>query len=361
MRRISIIDGFFVLFLIGLTIAFYKVISPFIIDIILAVTLTHLFSPLLRLFQKKFNLNMSSSLTVVFAFLIIVVPLTVLGVLISGEASHVYANYKHIWPTISKKMIIEKIETLPALKEYTRELEYFGIATRFNEFFDFIFKFFLGFIRKAFWNITAMLGHFLLILILMFFLFIHGQSILARIKAVIPFSEQETNAMIREMTRIIDATLVGTFIIGLLEGIFGGVLFAVFGLPSPFLWGAIMVIISIIPLIGTNVILWPTALILVFQGRYVSGILIFLLGFIGISATQHLLKPKLLGDRSGLHPALVLISLIGGLMWMGPVGFLIGPIITGLFITLWNQFSVRFQSELKDRGAAPAESAKTNM
>jgi predicted PurR-regulated permease PerM len=124
------------------------------------------------------------------------------------------------------------------------------------------------------------------------------------------------------------------------------VLFLVFGLPSPFLWGVITMVLSMIPLIGTNIVLIPTGLITLFSGRPAAGLIIIITGAVGVAITQNVVKPKLLGDRTGLHPALALLATIGGIAWLGLIGFLVGPVLAALFIVVWRQFARRYRTLL---------------
>jgi predicted PurR-regulated permease PerM len=155
------------------------------------------------------------------------------------------------------------------------------------------------------------------------------------------------------------ATMVSTLIIGIIEGLFGGILFLIFGLPSPVLWGVVMLIVSMIPLVGTNVIIVPAGIVMIASGRYFAGIVIIILGLVGITLSQNLLKPKLLGNRSGLHPALVLISTLGAIIWIGVIGFLVGPLMASLFIVVWNQFGFKYREELDSRNSSKEEDSET--
>jgi predicted PurR-regulated permease PerM len=73
------------------------------------------------------------------------------------------------------------------------------------------------------------------------------------------------------------------------------------------------------------------------------------LGFGGVALTQNVVKPKLLGDRAGLHPGLVLLSTIGGIAWLGLIGFLVGPLLAALFIIVWEQFAKRYSQALSTK------------
>ncbi|OHD65268.1 MAG: hypothetical protein A2096_15825 [Spirochaetes bacterium GWF1_41_5] len=212
-------------------------------------------------------------------------------------------------------------------------------------------------IQRLFFNTAFFIAHFALVLVMVFFLFLDGKTLLEKINSLIPLKQSEGNEMIREIIRVIDATVFGTFIIGLIEGAFGGLIFFVFGIPAPVLWGIVMMIFSMIPVVGTNTIIWPAGIMQIAIGNRVTGTLMLLFGFVGITATQNLLKPKLLGDRAGLHPAFVLLSVIGGIYWLGIIGFIVGPLLTTLFLVIWNQFGIRFKHELEMRNKSDTGSS----
>ena len=231
---------------------------------------------------------------------------------------------------------------VPIISNLLGDLDPQTISTRFGEELQRLSKLFIQVTSRSMRSIGFAIVHFFFILVLMFFLFIGGQKLLEKVKLLIPLPEDETNQFIERISLTSRAVLVSTVVIGFIEGIYAGVLFTIFGLPSPVLWGMITVIVSMIPLIGSNVIIVPAGIFMIIGGRYVSGIILILLGIGGIAVTQNILKPKLLGGKTGLHPVIVLLSVIGGIAWLGLIGFIVGPLIAALFILIWDQFGKRF-------------------
>ena len=124
-------------------------------------------------------------------------------------------------------------------------------------------------------------------------------------------------------------------------------LFALFGIPSAALWGLIMVVLSALPMVGINVAIVPAGVVLIIMGDIGRGVGLIVAGVAGVVLSQNVLRPKLVGDRSGLHPALVLLATLGGLAWLGLIGFVIGPILATLAMIAWQQFANR-QREAAD-------------
>jgi predicted PurR-regulated permease PerM len=107
------------------------------------------------------------------------------------------------------------------------------------------------------------------------------------------------------------------------------------GIPGAAFWGAIMIVLSMIPGIGTALIWIPAAGYLLLLGRY-TGTIVFALWFIlVVGLIDNFLRPRLVGKGAQMHELLVLLSTLGGLIAFGLAGFVIGPVIASLFITLW--------------------------
>ena len=119
------------------------------------------------------------------------------------------------------------------------------------------------------------------------------------------------------------------------------------GVPSPIIWGVVMMICGLVPMFGAAIIWFPVAIILLMSGSLWQGILVMLVGVFLISTIDNILKPKLVGNGAQLHPLLVLIATLGGLALFGITGFIVGPIIVALFISLWDIYGIEFKGQLK--------------
>lgn len=356
-KKFSLPDWFFFFVLILLSIAFYRILSPFIIDIFLATLLAHLFRKLYNFLQKKFKLakNASSLLTMLCALFLLIIPIIVIGLLLSNEAANTYFTIKEKWPRIQQLLSIDTLnffqQRFPAFANQLDSLKQLEFQKQLSQIFSTGAEIMLNLIQTAFLNISFMFFHMVLILILMYFLLIDGDKLIERILYLSPLKDSDEKELINDIIKISDATLLGTIIVGLLEGVYGGIIFALFGIPSALFWGVIMMFFSMVPIIGINTILIPTGFIFIILGNLFPGLIILALSWGGTTFTQNFLKPKLVGKRGGLHPAIVLLSTLGGLAWFGLVGFLIGPMLASLFMAIWNQFGQRYKTDLEDWNA----------
>jgi len=352
-KKFSLPDWFFFLLLTGLTLAFYKIISPFIIDIFLATLITHLFRKFYNLLKDKYKIskNASSLLSMLCALFLLIIPLIIIGLLLSNEAANTYFTIKDKWPRIQQLLSIDTVnfinQRFPMLANQIDVIKHLELQKHLSKIFSTGAEIMLNLIQRAFFNVSFMFFHLVLMLILMYFLLLDGDKLIERILYLSPLKDADEKELINEIIKISDATLLGTIIVGLIEGIYGGFIFIIFGIPSPLFWGVMMMFFSMVPIIGINTILIPTGLIFLLLGKFVPGIFILALSWGGTTITQNYLKPNLVGKRGGLHPAIVLLSTLGGIAWFGLVGFLMGPMIASLFMAIWNQFGQHYNTELE--------------
>ncbi len=352
--RIAIVELFFLLIVVGLTYGFFLVMRPFILNIFLAAVFSAVLYPTYERLLRRvgYRRALSSVLMVLLVFVVVTVPVTFIGILVYSEAVAGYATVVDRAPAIVERLggisLLAWARRIPLVGQYV-DLEAVQLSEVLREAILQGSNFIIAAAQQSFVSVGTALAGFVVVLLLMFFFFLSGPKFLARVYAIIPLPYRELREMTEETRRTTTATLISTLLIGVIEGAYGAVLFLIFGLPSPFLWGLIIMVLSMIPLIGTNLVLVPAGIILIVTGRVFAGFAMIALGLGGVAFSQNVLRPKLLGDRSGLHPALALLSTIGGIVWLGLIGFLVGPLVASLFIVIWQQFARRYRQELADR------------
>ncbi len=347
--NIRVLEIAFVAILVGITWAFYRVMAPFILDIFLAVVLANVFGGVFRRFRRWFRDRRipAASVTVLITLVTIAVPVTVIGILVYSEAVAGYTQLVEVLPSmdvsLSQTAVYQWISGLPLVGDRVAEFADLRVEQLIQEGLRVSSNFVITLTQRSFASVAQAVVNFIVILLLMFFFFLDGPRLVRGIYDAAPIENAELEEMVHEGLRTTSATLISTVIIGLMEGAFGTVLFLIFNIPSPFLWGVVIVILSMLPLIGTNLVITPAGIIVAVLGRPFAGILLVALGYGGVAITQNLVKPKLMGDRTGLHPALVLLATIGGIAWLGIIGFLVGPVVASLFIVIWRQFATRYR------------------
>ena len=144
------------------------------------------------------------------------------------------------------------------------------------------------------------------------------------------------------------ATLKGTFIVGGVQGIIGGILFWATGIEGALIWCIIMIALSAIPAVGPSIVWFPAGVIMLALGNFWQGITILLVGLLVISTIDNFIRPKLVGKDIQMHPLLVLFATLGGIFLFGISGFVIGPVIASLFIAVMAIYDHHYRNELQN-------------
>jgi predicted PurR-regulated permease PerM len=158
----------------------------------------------------------------------------------------------------------------------------------------------------------------------------------------------EEEQLLERFVSVTRATLRGSLLIGFIQGSLAGVAFVVAGVPGAAFWGAIMVVLSILPAIGSAIVWVPTVIYLYAQGESATatGLLIWCATVVG--TVDNFLRPWLVGRDAKMSDLLILLSTLGGIGLFGALGFIIGPVVAALFVTVWHIYGEAFSGWLPD-------------
>ena len=131
----------------------------------------------------------------------------------------------------------------------------------------------------------------------------------------------------------------GTLVVALVQGVLGGLIFWLLGIPAAALWGAVMAILSLLPAAGAPIVWIPVSLYLLAVGDVWQGIVLIAYGAVVIGLADNVLRPILVGKDTKMPDYIVLISTLGGIAIFGINGFLLGPLIAAMFIAAWDIFA----------------------
>ncbi len=364
--NLSLQDIFFFLILIALTVAFYHILEPFIGDAFLSLILVILFKRPFRWFRKKFknNTKRAAGITTALVVVVIVIPLMFVGLVIANEAGENYTKIKDQWPDIKQELTEEKLkahfENVPYLNKYVEKIKLENIEKKLDDFVGTATEWTISLLQSTFTGLTYMLIHTFIVLFLLYFMFADGDYLLKRLQYLIPLKDSDEQTLMDNIEKVTDGIVINSFLLGAIEGTYGGILFALVGVPSPVFWGIIMTFLSIIPIVGTNSIMIPAWIIYFLIGDYSTGAILLFAGTGAVLVNQNLIRPRLDANRSGMHTAMALIASLGGLLWLGIIGFLAGPLLTALFIVMWDLFGKKYNKELlvMNKGDDEAQAVK---
>lgn len=340
-------SGFFIGLIVILAVAILYIIRPFFYPIFWAAILAILFYPFYGLLNIRLkSANLSALLTLILVIVVIFLPLTLLSTILVNESIDLYQSVSKWDIGADLQNLAEKLShtSLAPLvdKAQTEWTAYAGGAAKALSVFLF----------NNVKNITQNSLRFIFMLFIMlytFFFFLKdGPAILGRLMHLSPLGNEHERMLYEKFRSAARATLKGTFIVGGIQGIIGGILFWTTGVESAFIWGMLMVVFALIPAIGPSIIWFPTGAIMLLLGNVWQGLTILLVGFFLISTIDNLIRPKLIGKDIQMHPLLVLFSTLGGIMLFGISGFVVGPVVASLFVAITAIYDHHYRNELQN-------------
>jgi predicted PurR-regulated permease PerM len=290
--------------------------------------------------------------------LTLVVPVVVFIMLLGIELTRVYELVEKmasgtgpdIFFELNKnpyaRQVMERLQ--PFLDMFNLELE-----TTLLPDLKKIATFLLGYSTAVLKNIFLIVIKLVLLVITIFFLYRDGEMFLQRFLAVLPLDEAEADALLSTVNRVISAVLYGIFLTCLVQGTLGGIGFWFSGLPSPILFGALMAVSSLVPVVGTALIWLPGALWLMLQGAVFKGVVLLLWGMFVVSMIDNLIRPFFISGKARLSLFVIAVGVLGGLFAFGPLGLVAGPIALALFLSVFDIYARRVF--IRKRKTATAE------
>lgn len=329
------------------SLAFLWMLRPFFDDIFWGIVIALLFMPLQQILQRRgLGPNMASLCTVLVSLAFIILPAGYLLYTCLSELAQLYTRLSANSGEIGE-MVDKLRQALPSVVEW---LEKFGYGPdRIKAALSSAAVSASGYLARQTMSIGGGTVNWFIdlaiVLYLAFFLLRDGERIRALLIRALPFGDHREERLFARFALMLRATVRGTLLVAMVQGALGGIIFAVLGLRAPVLWGVVMTLLSLIPVVGAGVVWLPAAVYLLVTGEYVSGIVLVAYGVCVIGLADNALRPILVGRDTKLPDFMVLLSTLGGFALFGLDGFITGPVLAVLFVTVWQIFMEEFCPE----------------
>lgn len=348
--------SFLTILLLLITVAFFVVMKNFLVPLLLAAIFSALLHPLYARLVGAFrgHRNVASLTTLVIVVVLIVVPLGFFAGVLVSQAIHV-TNTAVPWIQQQQNVptrVAEWLGKLPFADKILAHQE--EIFTRAAEAVRAVGTFIVNQLSSVTRGTIVFLFNVAVMLYAMFFFLSQGGEFLAAITRHIPLSPSERERITGRFVSVTRAALSSTIVIGVIQGTLGGIGFAVAGVSGSAFWGTLMAVLSMVPGVGAGLIWVPVCGYLLATGRVVTGIVLIAYFAVIVSSVDNVLRPRLVGKGTQMPDLLVLLSTLGGLMVFGAVGFILGPVIAALFVTMWDIFDTFVRESQEGAGGTQA-------
>ena len=326
------------------SLAFLWMLRPFFDDIFWSVVIALLFTPFYRRVQRwGLGSTTAALLTILLSLALIILPAAYLFYTCASELSQLYQRLSG-----NQQELLDRLDRLrQALPGVVTWLDQFGYGPeKLKSMISGAAVNISGFLARQ----TVSIGggtvnwfiDLAIVLYLGFFLVRDGERIRTLLIRALPFGDHREEMLFARFAQMLRATVRGTLLVAIAQGTLGGIIFALLDIRGPVLWGVIMTLLSLIPVVGAAVIWLPVAGYLLATGEYASGAILMAYGVCVIGLADNVLRPVLVGRDTKLPDFMVLLSTLGGFALFGLDGFITGPVLAVLFVTIWQIFMDEF-------------------
>ncbi|MEL7538216.1 MAG: AI-2E family transporter [Pseudomonadota bacterium] len=338
----------FIVFLVLISIALLGLLQYFVEPILWASIFALLFRApnfaLRRLLRGRKTL--AAFLTLIIILLFVIIPTFLVGAAVVDEGTSILADIQQREFDPGKALVWVE-QQLPTLREFAASVgvDFAELRAGFRDAAVTISQFIGGQLIRIGQNAVTTAVLLLVMLYLLFFLLRDGEVIVRSILNVLPLGDEREAFLIDKIAEVLRATVKGTFVVAIVQGTLGGIAFAVLGIQAAVLWGVVMALLAMLPIIGAFLIWLPAAIMFAVNGDWVRAVSLFLFGFIVISFIDNLLRPYLVGRDTKMPDYLVLLTTLGGLSLFGLSGFVLGPMVAAIFLASWALFAREFNNK----------------
>ena len=341
----------YLLFLVaGISLLFLWMIRDFLMTLFLAAVFSAMVQPVSRhctriLGDRK---ALGAAGTIIILIVLVGIPFFVFMGLVTNQAVEISQAAR---PWVQEQLnnpgaLSDLLESLPLIGNYMPNEE--ELLNKLTEFATTVGSFLANSLVGLSRGTATFFLHLFVLMYAMFFFIKDGHAILDRILYYSPLPRESEEVLMEKIVSVTRAVIKGSLVIGLIQGTLAGLAFLLVGIPGWAFWTTVMVVLSVIPAIGSALVWIPAAVYLFVQGPLWVAVL-FTIWCAGVVGTvDNFLRPQLVGKDTKMPDLLVLVGTLGGIILFGALGFIIGPIVASLFLAIWYLYGETFSAELAD-------------
>ncbi|MEK7169985.1 MAG: AI-2E family transporter [Patescibacteria group bacterium] len=331
--------GFFLLLVFIAAALSFLLFKPYLGALFVALVFAIVFRSSYEAIHAKIKRSTLSSLaTLLFVFSVILIPAGLFAFLVFDDAEKLYSAAGSGVPMFERfDTAFAPIETYvqKIIPEFEIKLSTYAHAA---------IAFLVDNFGNVFSRVVTIVFQTFIMLLALFFLFRDGGKFRAYVIYLSPLANEYDERILKRLETAITSVVKGKLLIVLIQGILASVGFWLFGVPHAVLWGALTSIAALIPAFGVALVFIPILIYLFATGSL--GITIgFVVFAIFVGAIDNILGPVLFEKGMQMHPLLILLSVLGGLAFFGPVGFLAGPVVLSLLFALLDIYPLLFSEQ----------------
>ena len=355
---------FFVTFIFLAIIIMYQLLKPFGMIIFFAVVFYVILNPLFikamgNSYKKNDNLAMIKRNTLALLFslislIIFLVPTSLLFYMIVTQLIDIsnigikYFMNLDINELIHNPRLNEMIERLPfetSIEAIIKQIQDFSLSN-----LTFISSYLTRNVSSLLKSTGTFVSSFIFMMFSLFFFFVDGDYLIGQVRTLLPIDKKYIDRLFKQVSEGIKGIIFGNLFTGIFQGFCAFVVYSIFGVSNSFTFGFLTIIASFMPIIGTTIIWVPLGILFIIRGEIIKAIIFLIVSWFFITIPDNFVRPLLLGNRIELHPLFIFFAILGGVLFFGLSGIILGPLMFILFFEVMKIYNEeRELSERKER------------
>ena len=355
---------FFVAFIFLAIIIMYQLLKPFGMIIFFAVVFYVILNPLFikamgNSYKKNDNLAMIKRNTLALLFslislIIFLVPTSLLFYTIVTQLIDIsnigikYFMNLDINELIHNPRLNEMIERLPfetSVEAIMKQIQDFSLSN-----LTFISSYLTRNVSSLLKSTGTFVSSFIFMMFSLFFFFVDGDYLIGQVRTLLPIDKKYIDRLFKQVSEGIKGIIFGNLFTGIFQGFCAFVVYSIFGVSNSFTFGFLTIIASFMPIIGTTIIWVPLGILFIIRGEIIKAIIFLIVSWFFITIPDNFVRPLLLGNRIELHPLFIFFAILGGVLFFGLSGIILGPLMFILFFEVMKIYNEeRELSERKER------------
>jgi len=317
----------------------FLITQPYLLSIFMSVVVAYLLYPIYEWFCRRIKgKTISAFIMIILVLSGIVLPLLFVIDVVASETENVLRTFN-------------AEDVLKGLSDVLKLIPSKPLYTYIDKAIDLVSLYLLKRAQDFIFQLPKMIVAFFVFIFSLYYFFTHGKTVFNFMIPYLPLTRLQRQNFVMEFKKVSHAIVYGVLLGSLLEGIIAAISFYIFNVKAPVLFGFLIAIVAALPGIGPAAVWLPLSIIKLLSGEVFNAIGIFLIGLIIISFVEIVLRPKLIGEKSGIHPAVILIGILGGFQVFGFAGLLIGPLVLatlGVFFKIYSMREEIYETESEE-------------
>ncbi len=349
------LPGYFLIvcMLLVLGLIFY-ILSPFLTEILIAAFLVVAFYPVYKKLNQWFRglRGLASFVSCLLLIIVIVAPLSVIVLLISVEA---FDAYEVIQAKLESGVFDKYFQwsdggyfyELKKQIEPLIDLDSIDIKQTIIDSAQIVSTWLVSQTASLVKGVSGLLLSLVILLLTMYYFFKDGDELVKKVGRLSPLPLVYESELFGKINQMVKAIIFGVFLTSIVQGILGGIGFAIVGISNPVFWGTAMAFLSLVPVIGTALVWVPAAIVLLILGNYGSALFLVIWGILLVGSIDNFIKPYLIGGRAHTYPLMTFLVVLGGIIVMGLKGLIMGPILLVILMSFLHIYEAEYKKVLK--------------